>query len=250
MAEQDPTPATATTETVRPLEVSDVIVVEKSKMRTALSGAFVGNFMEWYDFGIYGYLAITMKEVFLKEFGEELGLTLALLGFAVSFLVRPLGGIILGPIGDRIGRQRVLYFTMAIMASATALIGLLPTSDQMESWLGEGKGMLVIIPLSFNAQPYFTFTQKMLALDPEGYSLRWYDFLLTFHHASVTAPLDAERFPHLVAGCDSLSAVARPEEAARWRAEGAAMPLLRAIASARSRVSLRTEAGVRRPLLK
>ena len=147
MAEQDPTPATATTETVRPLEVSDVIVVEKSKMRTALSGAFVGNFMEWYDFGIYGYLAITMKEVFLKEFGEELGLTLALLGFAVSFLVRPLGGIILGPIGDRIGRQRVLYFTMAIMASATALIGLLPTSDQMESWLGEGKGMLVIIPL-------------------------------------------------------------------------------------------------------
>lgn len=147
MAEPQPTPAPATTETVRPLEVSDVIVVEKAKMRTALSGAFVGNFMEWYDFGIYGYLAITMKEVFLKEFGEELGLTLALLGFAVSFLVRPLGGIILGPIGDRIGRQRVLYFTMAIMASATALIGLLPTSDQAESWLGEGKGMLVIIPL-------------------------------------------------------------------------------------------------------
>lgn len=54
-----------------------------------------------------------------------------------------------------------------------------------------------------------------------------YDFLLTFHHASVTAPLDAERFPHLVVGQDSLAAVARPEEAARWRAEGAAMPLLR-----------------------
>ncbi len=50
--------------------------------------------------------------------------------------------------------------------------------------------ILIIIPLSFNAQPYFTFTQKMLALDPEGYSLRWYDFLLTFGMAAPDAPRD------------------------------------------------------------
>ena len=50
--------------------------------------------------------------------------------------------------------------------------------------------ILIIIPLSFNAQPYFTFTQKMLALDPEGYSLRWYDFLLTFGMAAPEAPRD------------------------------------------------------------
>ena len=51
--------------------------------------------------------------------------------------------------------------------------------------------ILIIIPLSFNAQPYFTFTQKMLALDPEGYSLRWYDFLLTFGMSAPEAPRDS-----------------------------------------------------------
>lgn len=124
----------------RRLEVDDVIVVEPSKMKLALRGAFVGNFMEWYDFGIYGYLAVTMTKVFTEGMPKELGLTVTLLGFAVSFLVRPFGGLILGPIGDRIGRQKVLYFTMAIMAIATALIGMLPSAAQ-------AGGFWVIIPL-------------------------------------------------------------------------------------------------------
>ncbi|MCA0378395.1 MAG: MFS transporter [Actinobacteria bacterium] len=109
-------------------------------MKLALRGAFVGNFMEWYDFGIYGYLAVTMTKVFTSGMPDSLGLTVTLLGFAVSFLVRPFGGLILGPIGDRIGRQKVLYFTMAIMAIATALIGLLPSAEQ-------AGGFWVIIPL-------------------------------------------------------------------------------------------------------
>ena len=62
-------PATPERPPTRRLEVTDVIVVQKEKMRTALTGAFVGNFMEWYDFGIYGYLAITMHHVFLSGFG-------------------------------------------------------------------------------------------------------------------------------------------------------------------------------------
>jgi MHS family proline/betaine transporter-like MFS transporter len=56
---------------------------------------------------------------------------LTLLGFAVSFLVRPLGGLVLGPLGDKIGRQKVLFFTMAMMATATGLIGVLPTHATM-----------------------------------------------------------------------------------------------------------------------
>ncbi len=124
----------------RPLEVDDLIIVEPSKMKLALRGAFVGNFMEWYDFGIYGYLAVTMTKVFTSGMPDSLGLTVTLLGFAVSFLVRPFGGLILGPIGDRIGRQKVLYFTMAIMAIPTALIGLLPSAEQ-------AGGFWVIIPL-------------------------------------------------------------------------------------------------------
>lgn len=124
----------------RPLKVEDCIIVEPSQMKLALRGAFVGNFMEWYDFGIYGYLAVTMTKVFTSGMPDSLGLTVTLLGFAVSFLVRPFGGLILGPIGDRIGRQKVLYFTMAIMAIATALIGVLPSAEQ-------AGGFWVIIPL-------------------------------------------------------------------------------------------------------
>ncbi|MCR2799770.1 MULTISPECIES: MFS transporter [unclassified Microbacterium] len=124
-----------TTEAETPrLEVDDVIVVDKKRVRTAIGGTAVGNFMEWFDFGIYGYLAVTLAMVFTADLPEPWGLLVTLFGFAVSFLVRPIGGLVLGPLGDRIGRQRVLFFTMALMAVATALIGVLPTSDQIGLW--------------------------------------------------------------------------------------------------------------------
>ncbi|WP_300267749.1 MFS transporter [Microbacterium sp.] len=118
----------------RRLQVDDVLVVKKSRLRTAITGTVVGNFMEWFDFGVYGYLAVTLTAVFTGELEGGLGLLLTLFGFAISFLVRPLGGFVLGPLGDKIGRQRVLFFTMAMMAGATALIGLLPTSAQIGLW--------------------------------------------------------------------------------------------------------------------
>ncbi|GEK79001.1 MFS transporter [Agrococcus baldri] len=121
-------------ESARRLEVSDVLVVKTGRIRKAITGTVVGNFMEWFDFGIYGYLAVTMTAVFTAGMDETLGLLVVLLGFAISFLVRPLGGLVLGPLGDRIGRQKVLFFTMAMMAVATALIGLLPTAAQIGAW--------------------------------------------------------------------------------------------------------------------
>ncbi len=116
------------------LEVDDVIVVDKKRVRTAIGGTVVGNFMEWFDFGIYGYLAVTLTAVFASDLPDPWGLLVTLLGFAISFLVRPFGGFVLGPLGDRIGRQKVLFLTMAMMASATALIGILPTSAQIGLW--------------------------------------------------------------------------------------------------------------------
>ncbi|NYD53676.1 MFS transporter [Microbacterium pseudoresistens] len=116
------------------MRVDDVLVVKKKNLRIAISGTVVGNFMEWFDFGVYGYLAVTLSAVFTGDLPEGLGLLVTLLGFAISFLVRPLGGLVLGPLGDRIGRQRVLFFTMAMMATATALIGVLPTSAQIGLW--------------------------------------------------------------------------------------------------------------------
>jgi MHS family proline/betaine transporter-like MFS transporter len=123
----------------RRLRMEDCIVVDKQELRKAQIGAGVGNFIEWYDIGIYGYLAVTMTSVFTEGMDERMGLLVTLLGFAVSFVVRPLGGMILGPLGDKIGRRRVLFFTMAIMAAATTIIGLLPTAGQVGLW--------VIIPL-------------------------------------------------------------------------------------------------------
>ncbi|TDT34245.1 MFS transporter [Naumannella halotolerans] len=116
------------------LEPDDVIVVDKKKVRTAIGGTVVGNFMEWFDFGIYGYLAVTLAVVFVSDVPEPWALVVTLLGFAISFLVRPFGGLVLGPLGDRIGRQKVLFLTMAMMAVATALIGVLPTSAQIGLW--------------------------------------------------------------------------------------------------------------------
>jgi MHS family proline/betaine transporter-like MFS transporter len=123
----------------RRFEADDCIVVETKSIRTAIGGTTVGNFMEWFDFGVYGYLALTMRTVFTEGMDEQMGLLVTLFGFAVSFLVRPLGGMVLGPLGDKIGRQKVLFFTMATMATATALIGALPTAAQVGLW--------VIIPL-------------------------------------------------------------------------------------------------------
>ncbi|WP_319021995.1 MFS transporter [Brevibacterium sp. FME17] len=118
----------------RRLRVDDCVVVDKADMKKAQIGAGVGNFMEWYDFGIYGYLTVTITTVFTQGLDEGLGLLVTLAGFAVSFLVRPLGGIILGPLGDKVGRQKILFLTITMMALATALIGLLPTSESIGLW--------------------------------------------------------------------------------------------------------------------
>lgn len=125
--------------TARRLQAGDCIVVDKDELRKAQVGAGVGNFIEWYDIGVYGYLAVTMTAVFTEGMDERMGLLVTLLGFAVSFIVRPLGGMILGPLGDRIGRRKVLFFTMALMAVATTGIGLLPTAGEVGLW--------VIVPL-------------------------------------------------------------------------------------------------------
>ncbi|GAA0521581.1 MFS transporter [Saccharopolyspora subtropica] len=118
----------------RRLREEDCIIVDKPALVRAQIGAGVGNFIEWYDVGVYGYLAVTLTKVFTEGMDPQLGLLVTLLGFAVSFLVRPLGGMILGPIGDKIGRRKVMFFTIALMAAATTLIGLLPEASTIGGW--------------------------------------------------------------------------------------------------------------------
>lgn len=119
-------PSSTTTRPPRRLRVSDVTVVDKSMMRRAVSGMVVGNTMEWYDVGVYGYLAVTMGKVFLPTAEPSVQILFSLGVFAATYVARPLGGIVFGRLGDRLGRQKVLATTLVLMASSTFLIGVLP----------------------------------------------------------------------------------------------------------------------------
>ncbi|KAB1652735.1 MFS transporter [Pseudoclavibacter chungangensis] len=111
----------------------DFTPAERKDARKSVAGAAIGNAIEWFDYGIYGYLVVYIAQLFFT-FGDESGALptiLALAAFAISFLVRPFGGMILGPLGDRIGRRKVLVFTIVVISLSTALIGVLPTSEQV-----------------------------------------------------------------------------------------------------------------------
>lgn len=111
----------------RRLKVEDVNVVDGSMLKKAIGGTVVGNLMEWYDVGVYGYLAVIIGKLFMPDTVDPAIQTLFSLGvFAVTFVARPLGGVILGQLGDRVGRQKVLVFTLLMMALATFGIGILP----------------------------------------------------------------------------------------------------------------------------
>lgn len=90
--------------------------------------------MEWFDFGVYGYLAVSIGHIFFPSHNPTTELLSAFGGFAVAFLIRPFGGLFFGPLGDRIGRQRVLAVTIILMAVSTFMIGVLPGYAQIGIW--------------------------------------------------------------------------------------------------------------------
>ncbi len=99
---------------------------DPSTIRKVVVGVAMGNFMEWFDFGLYGYLATTLAIVFFPSEDPIAGLLATFAVFGVAFVVRPLGGVIIGPLGDKIGRQRLLAGVIILMAISTFSIGLLP----------------------------------------------------------------------------------------------------------------------------
>src|SRR5580693_10734216 len=103
-------------------------VIDPEVLRRSIKGASIGNFMEWYDFGVYGYIATTLAQVFYPGDTVSAVHLIATFGtLAAAFVVRPLGGFIFGPLGDRIGRHRVLVITILMMTISTTMTGLLPT---------------------------------------------------------------------------------------------------------------------------
>ena len=96
--------------------------------KKALVAGAVGNFIEWYEFAVYGFLATVIARNFFTLQGESdmTGLLLTWASFAIAFFFRPLGAMIFGRIGDRIGRKPVLVAVLVLMTLATAAIGLIP----------------------------------------------------------------------------------------------------------------------------
>ena len=98
--------------------------------RVILAG-LIGNIMEWYDFAVYGYLATVIGKQFFPSENPAVSLIAAFGAFAAGFLVRPLGGILFGRIGDLVGRQHAMIFSVLAMAIPTVLMGLLPTYEMI-----------------------------------------------------------------------------------------------------------------------
>ncbi|MQA17066.1 MAG: MFS transporter [Pseudonocardiaceae bacterium] len=100
----------------------------KQQTRRALIGSMVGTSLEWYDFFLYSYAAaLIFGKLFFPEFDPLVGTLLAFGTYGVGYFARPLGGLVCGHFGDRVGRRQMLFITLSLMGAASVAIGLLPT---------------------------------------------------------------------------------------------------------------------------
>ncbi|RDH74378.1 MFS transporter [Mycolicibacterium moriokaense] len=100
-----------------------------SPLRQVITGASIGNAVEWYDFAVYGFLATFIAANFFPAGDDTAALLNTFAIFAAAFVMRPLGGLVFGPLGDRVGRQKVLAVVILLMSGSTLAMGLLPTYD-------------------------------------------------------------------------------------------------------------------------
>lgn len=109
--------------------------VDQKTINTVVFSSLIGATIEWYDFFLYGLMAsIVLNKLFFPAGDATTSLLLAYATFAVGFLTRPLGGILFGHFGDRIGRKSMLVMTLMIMGISTFIIGCIPTYDQIGIW--------------------------------------------------------------------------------------------------------------------
>jgi MHS family proline/betaine transporter-like MFS transporter len=114
--------------TLRQITVSDA-----SNLSRTVTGTAIGNFTEWFDFGVYSYVISDLSKVFFPA-SSSVAEIATFAGLAVSFLVRPIGGIFWGILGDRVGRKGVLAATILLMAFGTFVLGVLPGYGDIGIW--------------------------------------------------------------------------------------------------------------------
>ncbi|EMP7223058.1 glycine betaine/L-proline transporter ProP, partial [Acinetobacter baumannii] len=119
---------------VKPIEIDDINIIENEKTKKAITAAALGNAIEWFDFGVYGYVAYVLGKVFFPDASPSVQMIAALATFSVPFIFRPLGGLFFGHLGDKYGRQKVLAITVIIMSISTFGIGLIPSYETIGLW--------------------------------------------------------------------------------------------------------------------
>jgi MHS family proline/betaine transporter-like MFS transporter len=110
--------------------VAEAAAPKQSALRTALAG-LIGNVLEWFDFAVFGYFSANIGHQFFPAADPAAQQFQAFAVFALGFLARPLGSLVLGRVGDRIGRRALLTLSIALMGGATLVIGALPTYAQI-----------------------------------------------------------------------------------------------------------------------
>jgi MFS transporter, MHS family, proline/betaine transporter len=110
-----------------PAPTSPVQTASSREIRRIVSGGVAGQVVEFYDYALYGLLAATIARLFFPTDDPAMGILSAFAVFGVANLMRPLGGLVLGPLGDRVGRRTVLVISVTAISVATFLVGVLPT---------------------------------------------------------------------------------------------------------------------------
>jgi MHS family proline/betaine transporter-like MFS transporter len=141
---------------------------ERKALRRAASASFMGNFVEWFDYAAYGYLATVIAATFFPQTDKATALLATFAVFALSFIVRPLGGLVWGHFGDKYGRRSALSWSILIMSISTFCIGILPTYNHIGLW---APALLLLIRLfqGFSASGEYAGASAFLAeYAPEG----------------------------------------------------------------------------------
>ena len=120
------------------IQIKNTLSPEQRARKAALS-SFVGAVVDWYDFLLYGIVAaLIFKDQFFPSIGNNMGTLAALATFGVGFLFRPLGGVVFGHFGDKLGRKKMLVLTVILMGISTVGIGLLPNFEAIGWWAFRG----------------------------------------------------------------------------------------------------------------
>ncbi|WP_310474318.1 MFS transporter, partial [Sandarakinorhabdus sp.] len=105
-------------------------MIDPKRDRLVIVASSLGTVFEWYDFFLYGILASLLGKLFFATGNPTTELLFSLFAFAIGFFFRPLGALLFGWFGDKVGRKYTFLITISVMGGATACIGLLPTFEQ------------------------------------------------------------------------------------------------------------------------